>query len=489
MRLIPGAVRAAAASRYGVARRRLLRSWRRLPLARRWSPSPHGTTPSARPHWGKPARVFVQMFLLVDLAGTALLMTPQASADGQGLTFVEALFTATTSLAVCGLTVILVGNDLSVFGQVVVLALIQVGGIGIMTLASVLGTALVHRFGLRMQLSVQAETRSLRVGDVRGVVTRVVKVSLIIEGAVFLILMPRMWLGHGMGFGEAVYSGVFHAVSAFNNAGLSLYAESMTRFSGDAVILFPVAFATILGGVGFPVLLELRRHLGSPHQWTLHAKLTVVTSALLFAGGMVLVTAMEWNNPATLGQLHWWARVTDGFFHGVMPRSGGFNAVDVGAMNDSTLFLTIMLMFVGNGSAGTAGGIKVATLAVLFLVVWSEIRGHSQVHVYGRRLSPEVIRQALSLTFLSMTVVVFTTVLLLYTTAFDFMQVLFEVVSASGVVGLSTGITPDLPPWAQALLALLMVAGRIGPITFATALAFRERRRRYDLAEARPIIG
>lgn len=458
----------------------------RVPLGRRKDLPPlqkHRTT------WGKPARAFLLMFVLVDLLGAGLLMTPAATSGEEQLTFVEATFTSTTSLAVCGLTVISIGHDLSLFGQLVVLALIQVGGIGIMTLASLLGAALIHRFSLRMQLNVQAENRAQAVGDVRSLVGRVVIVCLTIEAVVFLIITPRMWLGHGLELGDALYSGLFHSVSAFNNAGLSLYDDSLSQFSGDGIILFTVAMAVILGGIGFPVLLEMRHHWRTPQQWGLHTKITVITSGLLFGVTAFLIILMEWNNPRTLGELHWWAKVSDGFFHGVMPRSGGFNVTETGAMYDSTLFLTIMMMFVGNGSAGTAGGIKVATLAVLFLVVWSEARAHTRVHVFGRRLAPDVIRQSLSLTFLSMTVVAFTTVFFLHTTPFTFMQTLFEVVSAVGVVGLSTGITPDLEPWAQLTLSFLMIAGRIGPVTFATALAFRERKRRYDLPEARPMIG
>ncbi|MBB4930122.1 Trk-type K+ transport system membrane component [Lipingzhangella halophila] len=439
--------------------------------------------------WLRPARMFVILFAIVDLAGAGLLLLPAATTGDEQLTVVEALFTATTSLAVCGLTIIAIGADLSVFGHVVVIVLIQAGGIGIMALASVLGAVVIRRFGLRMQLSAQAETRNLAVGEVRGVVMRIGVVSLICEGVIALIIIPRMWLGHDLSLGAALYSGVFHAVSAFNNAGLSLYADSLTRFSGDPIILLTVAFATIVGGLGFPILLELRRHLWRPSHWTLHAKLTVYTTLLLYLGGSLVVIVLEWSNPATLGSLSWPARLVDGIFHGVMPRSGGFNVLDVGTMDDSSLLVTIMLMFVGNGSAGTAGGIKVATLAVIFLVVWSEIRGHAGVHVFGRRLSSNAIREALSLMFLLMTVVVVSTVVLLATTPFKFTQVLFEVVSAAGVVGLSTGITPDLPPAAQVLLIVLMVAGRIGPITFASALALRERRRRYDLAESRPIIG
>ncbi|MEU0491761.1 potassium transporter TrkG [Nocardiopsis sp. NPDC006139] len=438
--------------------------------------------------WGKPARAFVLIFFVVDLLGTLLLMTPFA-ATGEPLTFTEALFTATSALAVCGLSVIDIGDQLSFFGHLVILVMIQTGGLGIMTLASLMGVAIIHRFSLRMELNVQAENRALAVGDVRGIATRVLKVSLILEGAVLALVLPRMWLGYDMAFWEALYSGVFHSVSAFNNAGLSLYGDSLTRFSGDAFILFPLASAVILGGVGFPVLIELRRRYRTPQTWSLHTKITVTTSAALFLITIVLVIVMEWNNPLTLGRLDWWAKITDGVFHGVMPRSGGFNVTDTGSMYDSTLLLTVMMMFVGNGSAGTAGGIKVATLAVLFLVVWSEVRAHDRVHVFGRRLAPEVIRQALSLTFLSMTVVAVSTVILLHTTPFSFMDTLFEVVSAVGVVGLSTGITPQLDPWAQIFVTFLMAAGRIGPVTFATAIAFRERKRRYDLAEARPIIG
>lgn len=429
------------------------------------------------------------MFLAVNLVGTSLLMLPFATTDGQGLDPVPALFTSTTSLAVCGLSVISIGQDLSTYGQLVVMALMQVGGMGIMTLAALLGSALVHRFGLRMRLNVQAETRSLEVGEVSGVVRRVVVIFLVVQSAVFVIITPRLWLGYGMTWWEAAYSGLFHSISSFNNAGLSLYDDSMIRFSGDAMVLLPISVAVVLGGIGFPVLIEVWRGLRRGDRWSLHTKLTITASVVLLLGGTFLITLMEWNNPATLGGLHWSARLTDGVFHGVMPRSGGLNVVPMGEMTESTLLFTIMLMFVGGGSAGTAGGIKVATLAVLFLVVLSEVRGHTRVHAFDRTLPPDVIRQALSLVFLSATVVAFSTLLVLRTTTFEFIHVLFEMVSAIGVVGLSTGITPDLPAWTQVLLSVLMVAGRIGPITFVAALAFRNRHRHYTFAEARPIIG
>src|SRR5699024_1569102 len=229
----------------------------------------------------------------------------------------------------CGLSVIPIGEDLSAFGHGVLLALMQIGGMGIMTLAALLGTAVVHRFGLRMQLNVQAETKSLWVGDVRGLVSRVAVIFLSVQIITFVLITPRMWLGHGMELHEAAYSGLFHSISAFNNAGLSLYDESMTRFSGDALILFPVAAAVILGGLGFPVLIELWRRFRLPRSWSLHTKITLSASALLLVGGCLLITVLEWNNPDTLGRLHWWSRVTDRVFQGIVPRSGGLNVTDI----------------------------------------------------------------------------------------------------------------------------------------------------------------
>ncbi|MFL1380695.1 MULTISPECIES: TrkH family potassium uptake protein [unclassified Nocardiopsis] len=442
------------------------------------------------PHpWGKPARLFLLAFLLVDLVGTGLLMTPVTTTDLHGLDFTEALFTATSALAVCGLAVLPLGEDLNLVGQLIVLALMQVGGIGIMTLASLLGVAVIHRFGLRMQLAARAELPTLALGDMRGVVSRVARIFLLVEGAVFLCITPRLWLGYDMSLGEAAYSGLFHSVSAFTNSGLALYSDSLMRFSGDPLVLVPIACAIVLGGVGFPVLVEVRRRFRTPRRWSLHTKLTLVTTVVLYVGGIALITLMEWGNPATLGALPWYERFADGIFHGVVPRSGGFNSLPTGEMHDSTLLVTIMLMFVGGGSGGTAGGIKVGTLAVIFLVILAEVRAHSRVHVFDRQLPVEVIRQSLSLIFLTATVIAVSTVVLLQGTDFRLLPVLFEVVSAVGVVGLSMGITPQLPDWALIMLTVLMVAGRIGPITFVTALAFRDHHRRYSFAEARPIIG
>ncbi|WP_310913536.1 TrkH family potassium uptake protein [Lipingzhangella rawalii] len=454
---------------------------------RRFTPR---TSPDVRRrHYTRPAQAVVGSFAIVILLGAGLLMLPVAQAPGSSTSFVEALFTATSAVCVVGLVVVDTGTHWSLTGQLIILGLIQAGGLGIMTLATLLGIVVMRRFGIRLQLSLQTETRTFQVADVSGIARRILLMSLTIEAALAAVMVTRLWTHYDESFWRGLYIGVFHAISAFNNAGFSLFADSMSRYSADGWMLLPAMIGVILGGIGFPVMLELWRHARSPKLWSLHTKLTVYTTLVLLVGGITAITTLEWNNPDTLGPMGLGEKLLAGSFHGVMPRSGGLNAIDTGAMTEASLFTTIMLMFVGGGSGGTAGGIKVTTFAVLWIVLWSEMRGHPHVHASNRRLSSGVIRQSLSLTFLSMTMLAMTTVVLLALTPFPMEQVLFEATSAVGVVGLSTGITGDLPPFAQGFLVMIMFAGRIGPITFASALALRERTRRYDLPEGRPIIG
>ncbi|WP_437109533.1 TrkH family potassium uptake protein [Streptomyces sp. enrichment culture] len=441
-----------------------------------------------------PARSVVVAFAFAVLAGALLLSLPVASEDGSAPGLVTALFTATSAVCVTGLAVVDTGTYWSGFGEGVILALIQVGGFGIMTMASLLALLISGRLRLRMQLTAQAETRSLGIGDVRRVLLGVAGTTLLVEVTVAALLALRFRYGYGESIGRAVYLGWFHAVSAFNNAGFGLHADSVTRYAGDAWVLLPIAAAVILGGMGFPVLLELLRHrhrkrTTGRRNWTLHTKLTLITSAVLLAVGTVLTCALEWNNPDTLGSHATPEKILGGFFHSAMTRTAGFNAIDIGALEASTLLMTCALMFIGGGSAGTAGGIKVTTFAVLLVAIIAEVRGEPHSVVLGRRLAPHVLRQALTVALLGMGLVMGSTLLLLSLVDEDLAPVLFEVVSAFATVGLSTGITADLPGAGQLLLIGLMFVGRLGPITLVSALALRERTRRYELPEERPIIG
>ncbi|MEV6958030.1 potassium transporter TrkG [Streptomyces sp. NPDC051207] len=441
-----------------------------------------------------PARAVVVAFALVVLGGTALLALPVATEDGSATGFVTALFTATSAVCVTGLAVVDTGTYWSGFGEGVILALIQVGGFGIMTMASLLALLVSGRLRLRMQLTAQAETRSLGIGEVRRVLLGVAGTTLAVELAVGAALALRFRLGYGESPGRALYLGWFHAVSAFNNAGFGLHPDSLTRYAADAWVTLPVAVAVILGGIGFPVLLELLRHrhrgrTTGRRRLSLHTRLTLITTAVLLAAGTVLTCALEWSNPGTLGPHSVFGKVLNGFFHSVMSRTAGFNAVDVGALHASTLLMTCVLMFIGGGSAGTAGGIKVTTFAVLAAAMLAEVRGEPTSSVLGRRLAPHVLRQALTVALLGIGLVMAATLVLLTITREPLDAVLFEVVSAFATVGLSTGITADIPAAGQLLLVGLMFVGRLGPITLVSALALRERTRRYELPEERPVIG
>lgn len=441
------------------------------------------------PNFQHPSQVVVTGFAMAIAVGTALLLLPISRSGDGGAPFMTALFTATSAVCVTGLVVVDTPSYWSGFGEGVILALIQLGGLGIMTAASLLGVLVSRRMGLRSRLTAATETKSLGIGDVRSVLIGVLKVTVLFELAVAVVLTLRFLLGYEQSVGRAVYHGVFHAVSAFNNAGFALRTDSLMRYVDDPWICLPVAVAVIAGGLGFPVLFELRKHVGTPRQWSLHTKLTVTMTAVLLLGGSVFVTASEWSNPGTLGALEPGTRMLAGFFHGVMPRTAGFNSLDVSQMYDSTLLGTIVLMFIGGGSAGTAGGIKVTTFVVLFFVIYTEVRGESAVNAFDREIGARVQRQALTVALLGVAVVVGATLAIMQLTQLMLRDVLFEVTSAFATVGLSTGITADLPPSAQALLVLVMFVGRLGPVTFAAALALRDRQRLYHLPEGRPIIG
>ena len=442
-----------------------------------------------RPLLHHPYQVVVVAFATAIAVGTLLLVLPVARSGEGGAPFLTALFTATSAVSVTGLVVVDTASYWSPFGEAVVLGLIQLGGFGIMTMASLLGLLVSRRLGLRTRLNAAAETKSLGIGDVRAVLTGVLKITLLFEALTASVLTARFWIGYDEPFARALYHGVFHAVSAFNNAGFALYDDSLVRFVDDAWICLPVAAAVIVGGLGFPVLFELRRALRTPRRWSLHTKITVTATAVLLVLGTAFVTAAEWSNPGTLGTLDAPGRMLAGFFHGVMPRTAGFNSLDVGAMRDETLLGTMILMFIGGGSAGTAGGIKVTTFVILFFVIYAEVRGEENVNAFDRRIGPRVQRQALTVALLSVAAVVAATLVLVALSDLPMEKLAFEAVSAFGTVGLSTGITADLPAPAQVLLVLVMFLGRLGPIALASSIALRDRHRLYTLPEGRPIVG
>ncbi len=434
-----------------------------------------------------PAQIVVAAFAGAVAAGTVLLVLPVCQAEGQRTDVLSALFTATSAICVTGLTVVDTEKYWSPAGQVVILALIQIGGFGIMTLASLLALFVSRRLGLRTRVTAAAETKSVGIGDVRTVLRGVFAITVVVEGVTAAVLTGR-FLTDGQPPARAAWLGVFHAVSAFNNAGFSLFSDNLTRFLTDGWILVPVCLAVIVGGIGFPVILELSRRT-RPRRWSLHTKLTLTMTAILLVGGTIFVTISEWDNQRTIGTLDAAHKVLGGFFGAVQPRTAGFNVWDYSEITQETKLGTILLMFVGGGSAGTAGGLKVTTFVLLLFVIIAEVRGEPQASAFDRRLEPRVIRQALTVALLGVAAVVGSTMLLTELTDFSIPDVMFEATSAFSTVGLSTGLTPNMGVPGKLVLIALMFVGRLGPITLVSALALRERTRRYSLPEGAPLIG
>lgn len=436
-----------------------------------------------------PARLVPLAFFCAILVGTALLMLPLSRAGNGSAPFLTALFTSTSAVCVTGLITVDTPTYWSGFGQVIILVLIQIGGFGIMTGATLLGLLVTRRLKLNQRLLAQAETRTFSLGDVSSVLRLILVATLVVETTVAVVLTARFHLHYGQPLGEAAWNGLFHAVSAFNNAGFARYSDNAMGFALDPIILVPLMLAVILGGIGFPVLYELRKHLFEPARWSLHTKLTLLGSAILLITGFAFVVAFEWWNPRTLGPMGVGGKLLNAVFHSVVTRTAGFNSLDIAQMRPETLLISDALMMIGGGSAGTAGGIKVTTFLVLGLIVWAEVRNDPDASAFGRRLSSEVQRQALTVVLLAIGIVAAGTLILLSLTQFQLSEVLFETVSAFATVGLSTGITPALPPLGQVTLICLMFIGRVGTITVATALALNQSRRPYRYPQERPIVG
>jgi trk/ktr system potassium uptake protein len=435
-----------------------------------------------------PARFVVAGFAAVILIGAAVLCLPVATSGPGGAPFHTALFQSTAAVTLGGMSLVDVASYWSPAGQAVILVLVELGGLGIVTSALLLFVVVARQVGLRGRLAAQAETHTLDLGGMRRLLLAIVAFTVAAQALTSLILFGLL-LNTGRSTGTAAWEGLFHGIAAFNNAGISIFPGGLTSFVGNAGILATVAVAVIVGGLGFPVWLEVWRHPRRPSRWSVHARLTLLATAVLLVAGIVTITAFEWTNPATLGALSVPDRLVNGAFAGVMPRTAGFNALDYGAFGQDSLLFTDMLMFAGGGSGSVAGGIKVTTFALLLLVVWAELRGEAEVNAFNRRIPAPVQRQALTLAVISVNAVAIGTLIVLATNDVTLALALFEVMAAFTTAGLSTGITADLNSTGHAVLMVLMFLGRVGPLTLGVALVLRERERLYSNPEERPLIG
>jgi Trk-type K+ transport system membrane component len=435
-----------------------------------------------------PARLALGAFATVILVFTSLLSLPIATTSGQRAPFIDALFTATSAVCVTGLTTVDTGTYWSPIGLTIIAIGIKAGGLGIMTLASLVGLAVSRRLGLTQRILAAGEARASGLGDLGSLLKTIVVVSASAELLITLVLIPR-FLTLDYGIAKSFGFSAFYAISAFNNAGFSPDPLGLIPYAGDAWMLAPIGIGVFVGALGFPVYLNMLRQWRHPRRWTLHTKLTLVTVAGLAMISAGLLAAFEWTNPNTLGSASSAKTAGNIFFQSINQRSGGFNSFDIGQAREHTWLLEDVLMFIGGGSGSTAGGIRVTTLAVLVLAMWAEARGRRDIEAFGKRIGTEVLRLAVSVTLMSLVVVILGTTVLLWQTSLTLDRALYEVISAFATCGLSTGITASLDTDAKMTLIVMMYVGRVGSLTVVAALALNRHRRAIRYPSERPLIG
>ncbi|PAD37524.1 TrkH family potassium uptake protein [Terribacillus sp. 7520-G] len=437
-----------------------------------------------------PPQFFALGFFVLIALGTFLLMLPFATADRHHLSFVDALFEATSAVCVTGLVVVDTQTTFTLFGQIVLLCLIQIGGLGFMTLTVFIAMLLRRTISYEERHLVK---ESLSQDSYEGIIrmVRFVILFTVICELLGTIILGMHW-GDEFGYPKSFYYGLFHSISAFNNAGFDIMGDfsSMTAYVGDMTVNLTLTSLLILGGLGFIVVADIFQSRKTRKRLMLHTKVVLWMSALLIVGGTILIFLLEYGNPDTIGNLPWKDKLLASYFHGVVPRTAGFNSLNTADLTLGSQLVTMALMFIGGGTGGTAGGIKVTTFAILLFAVWALIKGKQEVNIRNRRIPGDLVFRAFSITTYSVLLVsVFVFLLAVTEKGAALNYIAFEVLSAFGTVGMTLGLTPELSEAGKILLSILMFMGRVGPITIAFALAFRIKKTAVRNPEERIIIG
>lgn len=436
-----------------------------------------------------PPKILSLGFVVLIASGTVLLSLPAASTGGR-ISFIDALFMATSATCVTGLAVVDTGTQLTVFGQIVLLILFQFGGLGFVTMATLITLVLNKRISLKERLLLQESMNQNSIQGIVKLIRRVLIYSLIIQLSGAILLAVRFMLD--MPFGKALYYGLFHSISIFNNAGFDLFGDvhgpfsGLTRYVEDPIVNITSMLLIFLGGIGFIVLSDVidfpkRRRL------TLHSKVVLATSAILIVLGAAVFFWLELNS--TLKPLHAGGKVMASFLQAITPRSGGVTTIEIPLLRESTQFLMILLMFIGAAPGSTGGGIKITTFAILVSTAYARLRGKEDIVMFRHRIAKENVYRAITMTLLSLMLVVLATMLLSVTESADFLTVLFEAVSAFGTSGITMGLTTELTTIGKVLVILLMFVGRTGPLTLAYALKPKNSKELYRYPEGNITIG
>ncbi|MBP2634102.1 MAG: ktrB [Firmicutes bacterium] len=438
-----------------------------------------------------PYQILVLGFAGLILSGAFLLMLPVATAERNGLSFIDALFTATSAVCVTGLVVVDTGTYFSLFGQLVIISLIQVGGLGIMAMSTLMAILIGKKINLKQRLVMQEALNQFTIAGVVRLTQYIIKVTLLIEAIGGTALAIRWYQDFGL---KGIYFGYWHAISSFCNAGFDLFGSVTGKFSSatayvdDIVVNLVITSLIILGGIGFTVIADVwtnRRF----SKLSLHSKLVLITSVLLIIFGSIVIFLLEYSNPDTLGSLSWKGKILGSYFQSVTTRTAGWNTIDLSKLTDATLFFMVILMFIGASPTSTGGGIKTSTTGVLASAIWALIRGRQDAEIFERRIPQTIIYKAFSVMLISALLVIFVTMMLSITENQPFINLLFETTSAFGTVGLTTGVTQTLTVPGKIWIILTMFAGRVGPVTLALALALKYRKGNIQYPEGKLIIG
>ncbi|MBC8079780.1 MAG: Trk family potassium uptake protein [Gorillibacterium sp.] len=439
-----------------------------------------------------PPQILVLGFALIIFLGGFVLTLPVSSSMARPTGFIDALFTATSAVCVTGLVVVDTGLHWSVFGKCVILALIQIGGLGFMTMATLIMLIFKRRISLRERLILQ---EALNQNDMAGIVRLIRKVllyALIVEGTGALLLAIRF--SFDMDFGQALFFGLFHGVSMFNNAGFDLFGpltgpfSSLTSYVNDPLVNIVVMLLIIIGGIGFIVIADLHEY-RVKKKLSLHTKIVLSTTGILIFLGALVFFIFEYTNPNTLQPISTGGKIWASFFASVTPRTAGANTIDVGSMRQASQFFTIILMFIGASPGSTGGGIKTTTFVILIGAMIAMLRGKEDIVFFRNRLAKDRIYKAITMTIFALILVVSVSMILSITEDVQFLRILFEVTSGFGTVGLSMGLTPNLSPIGRIAIIMMMFIGRLGPLTLAYALQPKPEKELYRYPEGKITIG
>lgn len=433
-----------------------------------------------------PPRVLILGFGALILIGTLLLNLPIATKTGESIGLVNSFFTSASAVCVTGLVVVNTADYWSLFGQITILILIQMGGLGFMTMATIVALLVGKKITLKERLVIKEQLNQKTISGLVRLTKYVILSTFIMEGIGAILLSTRFIPKYGTIKG--IWFSIFHAISAFCNAGFDIIGESMVPFVGDYVINLTLCLLIIIGGLGFSVYIDISKN-RSFKRLSLHSKLVISITIILIFIGMIIFYSIEQNNPDTLLNFSRGEKVLSAFFQSVVTRTAGFNSVDTSMLYDTTAFIIIILMFVGGSPGSTAGGVKTTTFGTIILATLSVIRGDKDVVVFKKRLNQNIINRSLAIVSIGLTLILAVSVILTITEDANFLDVLFETTSAFGTVGLSRGITSNLSDIGKITIALTMYAGRVGALTMAFAFAQKKNQYPYRYSEGNIMVG